>query len=75
MTMFSCIDELLELRKGINMLILYLAVAIVIVALSFRTWNILEDSNLKLKEITPTEIVMYTLAFYLLAMIARDLIH
>lgn len=75
MTTDSDLFTLLKLRKGINMLILYAAMAVIIIALSFRTWTILEDSNLKMKKITPTEIVMYTLAFYLLAMIARDLVH
>ena len=57
------------------MLILYTLIMVVIVVLALRTWTIMEDSNLKLKDITPTEIVMYTLSIYLILMIVNDLVH
>lgn len=76
MTMDSDLFTLLKLRKGIiNMLILYTVVMVVIVVLALRTWTIMETDSMKMKNITPTEIVMYTLSIYLILMIVNDLVH
>lgn len=57
------------------MLILYTLVMAVIVILALRTWTIMETDSMKMKNITPTEIVMYTLSIYLILMIVNDLVH
>lgn len=75
MTTDSDLFTLLKLRKGINMLILYTLIMVVIVVLALRTWTIMETDSMKMKNITPTEIVMYTLSIYLILMIVNDLVH
>lgn len=76
MTTDSDLFTLLKLRKGIkNMLILYTLIMVVVVVLALRTWTIMETDSMKMKNITPTEIVMYTLSIYLILMIVNDLVH